>query len=221
MTKEQISIAKEALYQYELIRIKHIEALSDPDFSPSEEYSNKKEEIRAKIKNNTLKSRVLSTKQKIAVIIAATLIMTIIATACAFGKQIRGFFVNFFDSFSTIQPTGNNKYFCENYELTWVPEDYIETNKTTTKKLIKIEYSNNTDIIDFICQPKSYFYAILDTQLAEYEKFTLEDKEIYFSEKYGLYTFYWVENDATLYLSCNTSIQWLDIERMILSVKEE
>ncbi len=221
MNKEELAIAKEALYQYELERIKHIEALPKVDFIPSEEYERKKEELRAQIRNNTIKSRVLTNKQKLTLVIAAALISALIATACVFGNQIKGFFVDFFDSFVATHPSENPIMYCKEHKLTWTPEDYIEISKATFNGSTKTVYSNEVKTIDFIYYPVTYFYSIIDTQRAEFEIFHLGDKEIYYKDKNTMYAFYWVNDDATFYLSCDTGIEWSDIEKMISSVRSD
>ncbi len=221
MTKEQLAIAKEALYQYEMIRIKKLEALPETEFQLSQEYEKKKEELREQIKNNTLKPTLLTGKQKLCIIAAATLILALIVTACTFGNQIKGFFVNFFDSFSTVQPSQDATPSLKVYSLKFIPENYVETSKAAFNGITQIEYSKNENIICFKYYPASYFYSFVDTQQTTFEIADLDGTEIYYNLKNNVYTIYWVNDDATFYISCDTSIEWSDIEKMILSVKCE
>ncbi len=219
MTKEQLARAKEALYQYELLRIKRIEAEAGIEFSPSEEYLRKREELSAQIRSNSLKATSLSSKKKLCILIVATLILALVITACAFGKQIKGFFVDMFESFATVQPVDSHMPDYKEHELTWLPEGYEKCDKETFKYCSKVVYSCDNHMLFLGCYSVSYLYAVIDTQRTEFEVFYLGDKEIYYKEKNDLYSFYWVNDEATLYLSCDTSVEWSDIERMIESVE--
>ncbi len=221
MNKKQLNIAKEALYQSEMIRIKQIEALSDIGFPNSEKYEKFKEELRVKIRSNALKSKSLSRKQKISLIVAAAVIFTLIATACAFGKQIKGFFVQLFDSCASFEyiEYASNSY--EDYKLTYIPENYIECREAIYMNAVQTIYFDNEMPMIFIRFPESQFYTLVDTKKMEYETIILNETKIYYNEKNNEYSIYWVHEDATLYLKCSTDIEWEEIEKMILSVRCE
>ncbi len=216
MTKEQLELVKKALYQAEVIRVKQIEALPKADFVPDDEY---KQRISALIEE-TKKPKAISLKKRIIVLVAAILMLALIITACAFKNEIKGFFVNMFDTFASATSDKDKQYNYTAYKINSLPNGYSEYSSSVVKTSSTTIYSNGKHNIMLYQATISKSVAFFDTKSDEYNLLTISNTKVYYREENSCFYIYWTDPDYMFYLSCPVNIEWATIEEMILSIGE-
>ncbi len=215
--KKDMELVKEALYQYEMLRLKHIESLPQVEFSPTEEFNEKISELLSKPASATIKKS-LTKRQKIAILITATVILALAVTACAFGNKIKGFFIDIFNSYASAASDNLEEYTFIQYELQWLPNSYRMKDSIISKNGLKTTYSKDNENIILIQIISSNASIFIDKENTDYEIKIIKDTEVYHRNTENCYYLFWIKDDYSFNLECPNTIEWSDIEKMISSI---
>ena len=114
--------------------------------------------------------------------------------------------------------------------LEYEEKDLIELPKDSSNQVITFNTFNSYDIETILenSNNKIYFYQNtiigntlkFDNEYSNYSTTQLEDFKIYYLGKDGMYTVRWLSNGYSFTLFCPESLDWNEIEKIILSVEE-
>ncbi len=218
LRKKDLELAKEALYHYEMLRLKHIESLPQVEFVPTEEFEEKMSELLNKSIEEPPIKKSLTKRQKIAILITATVVVALVVTACAFANKIKGFFINLFDSHAEAYSDNIEDYNFIQYELSWLPDNYQLNDSIFAKNVLKTIYSNDNKHIILIQNLNSNSSLVFDKENTDYEIRFIENIALYCQNIDDYYYVYWVKDDYSFYLKSPDTVEWTDIEKMISGV---
>ena len=223
MNGNQLTKIKKALLYTELIEIKSLEALPDVDIVHSKEYNVRVEEIIS----GDLKARhkiVRTPRQIAALIIVAMLLASLAVTAVAFRKELKGFFVEIFESFTklTSAPTEDApKVIEKRYTIPTIPDGFVLIDEGDNEIIAQTLWLRDNDML---CLEQSVIGATIgmDTENGEYEKIEVNGFEGHKTYKDGIYTLTWIDAEYAFCIVCSDTVPFEDILEMAenLSVKE-
>ncbi len=216
MTNENIALLKKALFESTLQEIREIEAIGLPDFSISEEF-------KVKIYNSHIKKRASLSKRVIIAIVAAVITCTIIMMSIsAIRNPIIDFIVETFDGFAVFSINDDAKgnspkkievvhspmqsmlergYTLEYHSISATGVRYIFENKTKNR----IDISQSIMNIDISGSVENY----------EYKETSINHISVHYVIEHNTYIIYWMYNGYIFNLTCDSSIDWEEIELII------
>lgn len=215
---------KECLLESALQEIREIEALGYHDIKADEEFKNK---IRGVISNaeqqsSTARSRRITLSLIAAIIVCFSIIVSVFAQI---RTAVANFFVEIYDSFVVllidseddedellpIETAYESSYFKEN--------GYEQASQTTDKFKIFTVWTKDSSKLYF-SQHSIYKNDItLDAEDTSYEATYVGDIKVYYTIKNDTYFIKWLEYDYSFNLTCNSSLEWTEIEKIISSLQ--
>lgn len=95
----------------------------------------------------------------------------------------------------------------------YVPDGFVEKENIRSADYEYIRYENNDGrFFELDCErvlPEDSFHMILDTEGSEYEKFYIEEKEVYLNIKNGNIVILWVDDSSVYHLRSNLPLEEL------------
>lgn len=216
MTNTQLQIIKKALFDVEMIELKRLEAFPAIQVEHSKEYTLKINSLIERERKRESSVFVWSPKRKGAVLVAVILILTLTITACAFGEQIKGFFVDIYETFTRLGVEGEpSDVPFEQYTFDWMPEEYTLIDNVIANNTSRTVWYNGKHQIYLEQDTLSSNSIIIDTENSQYEITNIGEVTVYYTYKNNTYTALWMLDNYQFCLVCHDSIAWCDIEKMI------
>ena len=182
--------------------------------SPSDEFYSRLDKIYNEIAED--RKRNISFKKAItAAIIAAVILASFSLSALAFGEEIKGFIIEFFDGFARLTPSDDERDFVDarNISIGYIPEGFSQTQSTGSDSSgLRVWSSENKSITLIYNQ---YVGAkFLDTENSDYTTLKLDDLTIYRTEKHGHTHVLWTDGRLVYSLTC-TGVEWEEMVKII------
>ena len=221
MTDTQLKIIKRALFDSEMIEIKKLEKFPQVKAEHSPEYVRMISELREKAKRRESSVISFSPRRKIILLIAVLVILAIAVTACAFGKEIKDFFFEVYETFTKAEVKGepNDDEF-KQYMPSCIPDGYALIDNEVTDSSSRIIWSNGTHHIYLDQDKQSSNKIILDTEESVYSIKIIGNREIHYIEKNNTCTLLWIDNGYQFLLICHNSVTWESIENLISGISD-
>ena len=222
MTGTQIEIIKKALYDVDTMEIIKLSALPAVPFVASTKHNDKVQKLidsERRRENSVLK---LPFRNKVVIIIALFLILSLTLTACIFRKEIKEFIIKIYTS--SIGFDSNTDKYDDNYTehiFTYIPVEYklidsFDNVKNSKKvyscddKLLVIEQcSSKGDMVQLGSDDQTYNHRLIDKY------------NVYYTYTKNTYALIWNYQEKIFIISCHESLGWDEIEKIILGVKVE
>ncbi len=232
------AMLKECLLESIMAEIKEIEAMDYPDTKASDGF---KERIKSTINaDKTAKKKRFSKKVAIALVAAVVLSLSIMFTASAEIRQaVADFFVKAYETFAqliivendetdTATPDSEQPQAPITYptiiETEYIPT-YIESNcyeqldKIQNVQSVMYIWSNGTFIIDLMQGIIDSNDITLDIENSLHQTTYIDNKEVFYSLRNGIYTVVWLEYGYSFSLSCDEALGWEEVEKIVLSLE--
>ena len=222
MTGTQIEIIKKALYDVDTMEIIKLSVLPAVPFVASTKHNDKIQKLidsERRRENSVLK---LPFRNKVVIIIALFLILSLTLTACIFRKEIKEFIIKIYTS--SIGFDSNTDKYDDNYTehiFTYIPVEYklidsFDNVKNSKKvyscddKLLVIEQcSSKGDMVQLGSDDQTYNHRLIDKY------------NVYYTYTKNTYVLIWNYQEKIFIISCHESLGWDEIEKIILGVKVE
>ena len=222
MTGTQIEIIKKALYDVDTMEIIKLSVLPAVPFVASTKHNDKIQKLidsERRRENSVLK---LPFRNKVVIIIALFLILSLTLTACIFRKEIKEFIIKIYTS--SIGFDSNTDKYDDNYTehiFTYIPVEYklidsFDNVKNSKKvyscddKLLVIEQcSSKGNVVQLGSDDQTYNHRLIDKY------------NVYYTYTKNTYVLIWNYQEKIFIISCHESLGWDEIEKIILGVKVE
>ena len=222
MTLSQTEYIKKALLKVEMIEIDKMILLPDVNFKTSEEYNdfvNKIINNERKRENSLLK---LSFRKKLIILIASILVMLAIFTACIFGKQIKGFFIDILEYSSNFSASSDGeKSTYKEYDFSYIPPNFkIKDTYRTPYSFEQVYY--NEEFYLYLDQGdlNSQFSIHINTEGKGYDILNIGKYKVYYTNNKHMHILIWEINDNYFSITCSDAVSLNEIEQIVLGVKE-
>ena len=216
MINSQNKTINKALIEAELIEIKKLEELPHVDFEFSKNHDQKISEII----NNIQKKEQIVHKSKIAILIAAVILIFATLTACAFGKQIKGFFIKFDDFISSFQSNDNRDIPYVEYTFTYIPEGYEVYQTNRTPKSTEIAYTKENNYLIIYQTTAKQALINIDTNNGTYEIINIGDFEIHYVFNHNTHTLLWETDTHIFTISTYDYLPFDEIEKIVIGIQK-
>ncbi len=216
-----MTLIKEALYAFAAEENAQIERAIESGPKPPESLYSSCREIAEKIA--TEKKKVLPFRKAIAVLVAATLIISLLTVVVyAARNKIGGFFIDFFEKYAelTSENTEDNNYTPSDVSITYLPEDYNETRKNIGITGALYEWKNSEKIITLQFRIFSDGSQAVDTENSENTIVEVGDLTVFRTEKYGQISATWTD-EKMVYILSATGVEWDEMVKIIEGIKIE
>ncbi len=220
-TDNNMTLIKEALYAFAAEENAQIERAIESGPKPPESLYLSCREIAKKIA--TEKKKALPFKKAIAVLVAATLIISLLTVVVyAARNKIGEFFVDFFEKYAelTHENTEENNYNPSNVSTTYLPEGYSETRKNIGIASALYEWNNNDKIITLQISTFTNGSHAIDIEDSNYTTIEVNDFTVFRTEKHGEIDARWTDENMVYTLSA-TGIEWDEMVKIIEGIKIE
>ena len=221
MTKDELKLIKDAFRLVITEENKATDKVIASSPVPSERIYQRCDEKAREIIDEQKKS--LPTRKILTVLIAATLIISLLAVVTyATRDKIGGFFIDFFEKYAklTSENTGDNNYSPSNVSITYLPEDYNETRKNIGIASALYEWKNNDNTISLQFGTLSDGSQAVDTENSENTIVEVGDLTVFRTEKYGQISATWTD-EKMVYILSATGIEWDEVVKIIEGIKIE
>ena len=210
---------KEALKIVALDEDKALSRISDNSHAPSNSFYTKCDEKALEIINKQQVS--LPTKKMLTILIAASLIISLLAVVTyATRDKIGGFFYEFFDKYVKLTPesTPENDFDSSDVLITYIPEGFNETVRDLGRGGGMYEWRAEDKIITLQFIINKNGSTALDTEDSNYTLIEIDGKTLHKTERFGQVGIIWTDELYTYSLSCN-NIEWDEMVKIIEGVK--
>ena len=162
------------------------------------------------------KEKTVSFKKAItAAIIAAVILVSFSLTAFAFGEEIKGFIIEFFDGFARLTPSDDERDFVDarNISIGYIPDGFSQIRSTGGDSSGLREWSGESGLITitYIQFDGTFFTDTDDTNFTEME---YDGLTLYRTERYGQTTVRWTDGKLVYSLAC-TGVEWEEMVKII------
>ena len=219
MTKSQISLIKETLYELECLEVEKYEAFPPIDFEPSKNHIDKINNIIESVAKKENSINKIPAKKKLIVLIAAAIIFTLIFSACAFGKQIKEFFVQFSDVLSQFSTEFDESLPFVVYEHSYIPEGYEVMQSKQHGRYVEVAYTNGDNILVIIQKSANSSSLHIDTT-ETYELIEINKHEIHYIKKSKAYVLLWKHDNSSFMITSQDSLSWEEIEKVVIGIQK-
>ena len=220
MTAENLKLIKDALYiiareENEAIEI----AIASSPKPPESLYQRCDEKAREIIEER----KALPFKKAITILIAATLIISLLALVTyAARDKIGGFFVDFFEKYvklsteHTDPPTASPS----DVSVTYIPDAFEETRRDIGARTSVFEWKNNNYFLTLQITCSTNGSYTFDNENSDYTLIELKELSLHRTEKYGQTTVRWTDEKMVYTLSA-TGVTWDEMVKIIEGIKVE
>ena len=221
MNRKDLAVIKQALAISAQKETEAFESLPEVEFTPSESYKSKMEEIlHGKAKPSTYED---IKRKRLAVATIAVAIIVSLLTACTAIKPIRNFFVEIFEEHVNLKfkaDSENNKI-QSYYKLEYVPNGYLKVfdNKALLNKIEQYEKD---------CMQLHFEQSLLvngnfkiDYKDAQIENIVINEIEITGFTKNGQRSLYWEDGTYFFTLTFPQSLPDEEVEKIIAGITAE
>ncbi|MBQ7226689.1 MAG: DUF4367 domain-containing protein [Clostridia bacterium] len=216
-----------------LKEIEQIEALDCSSITASPEF---KERIHSTIAPKPTPKRVHFPKRFTVIFVAAIIVsLTIMFAASATVRNaVVDFFVTVYDTFSELVITkeepketetapSQNDIYPSTIEVEYKPAYIDENGFTQLDKIadrihIFAVWTNGTEIIDMTQSIIDANDVTLDTESSSLKTATIDGVSAYYMHKNGIYLVYWYEHGYFFSISCDDSLGWEEVEKIVSSI---
>ena len=159
--------------------------------------------------------------KKIIIVALTVTLIALTCVACRFAPQIKAFFVEHFEKYTSLTVEGNESVLSEVYKLGIVYEGFCLVNEYRDQYFSKFVYENGDESISITQGIISSNATTIDTEENEYSICNIGDNLIYKTKRNDYYVMAWIFDDCIFSFSCPASIPWSEVEKMILSIEPE
>ena len=216
-----MTFIKEALYAFAAEENAQIERAIESGPKPPESLYLSCREIAEKIA--TEKKKALPFKKAIAVLVAATWIISLLTVVVyAARNKIGGFFIDFFDKYLELSTDGHNGTHTSpsDVSITYLPEDYNETRKNIGIASALYEWKNSEKIITLQISTFTNGSHAIDIEDSNYTTIEVNDFTVFRTEKYGEIDARWTD-EKMVYILSATGVEWDEMVKIIEGIKVE
>ena len=163
----------------------------------------------------------LPTKKVVTILIAATLIISLLAVVTyATRDKIGGFFYEFFDKYVKLTPesTPENDFDSSDVLITYIPEGFNETVRDLGKGGGMYEWRTEDKIITLQFIINKNGSTALDTEDSNYTLIEIDGKTLHKTERFGQVGIVWTDELYTYSLS-SKGIEWDEMVKIIDGIK--
>ena len=218
MTKNQLALIKNALYDAQKIEAMKYDLLPKVEVEHSEEYKRKIEELINQSRPHTA----ISIQKIAAILVAAALIFSLSIGAFAFMKPGKAFFIEMFEDHLDISVEGKptRTKIEDFYTVKFLPDGFAERICDITDQYVRRTWEKDSEIIAFW---QSHEGVDISTNFkdSEYNEIEINGIDITVVHNKKSYKICWLYNGYVFLLNCSYSIPWEQIEQMIRSVEVE
>ena len=186
---------------------------------PPEEIYTKCDEKAQEIINKQKGS--LPTKKVVTILIAATLIVSLLAVVTyATRDKIGGFFYEFFDQYVELTPEENleNSISPSNVSISYIPEGFDETRRKIGVATGLYEWTSEDSVITLQFCTSTKGSIALDTDDSNYLIIDVGEITVHQTEKLGQINATWTDEKMLYTLSCK-DVEWDEMVKIIEGVK--
>ncbi len=209
---------KQALLALATEEVAHFEALPAVAVAPSAAFARKIEKLaRAQARwtwslVKTTRRRIITIITIIALLLASTLsISAIREPVISFFTEVLPQYTNFWVKYDNKAPKTIPEYRFPQ----WIPEGYTQTAYSKGDAWIDGIWKTEAEEISFSQSLASNTFVSIDNTNTNTTKETICEKEIYVSQKNGLYSFLWYDEVCVYTLTVPTSLGWETALRII------
>ena len=230
------STIKSCLLESTMQEIKTIESMEYSAITATKAY---RARINSTISNNTKAKRKNTPKKMFLIFVAAILIsLAVMFTVSADIRQaVADFFVNVYETFTeffvaneneTINDTQNSTPSSKpnpatieiEYKPSYIDENgYSEIDKVIQATQIFTVWTNGVEMVDLLQHTADNTGITLDTENTSYETKDVGGQTVYYLLKNNVYFVQWLEYGYSFSLSCDESLGWDEVEKIILSIE--
>ena len=216
-----MTLIKEALYAFAAEENAQIERAIESGPKPPESLYLSCREIAEKIA--TEKKKALPFKKTIAVLIAATLIISLFAVvAYAARDKIGGFFVDFFEKYAELSTDTPEKANISpsNVLIEYIPDGFTEVSKKIGNTVGAFDWKSMDGYISLHFKLVSNGSHAIDNENTDFTAVGIGDLTVFRTEKYGQINATWTDEKMVYTLSA-TGVTWDEIVKIIEGIKVE
>ena len=179
---------------------------------PEEFYQELDENVNKKIKEY---EKHVSLKKTIAILVAATLLISIFSVTAFAGEKIKDFFVEIFDTHSRLTVDENEKPSSDyTIDITYIPDNFVITKEKKDFALCLYEWKNEDAIITLAYNIATNSSLNIDTENSNYTTITFEKFAVHRTEKYGQIDAIWTDGKMIYSLS-GYGVKWEEMVKII------
>ena len=219
MTDNQIKVIKQVLMDVELLEIGELELLSNVNFTPSDAFNKKIARIINFEKNRENSILKLTFRKRIAVLIAAIITALTVFSACAFGNQIKDFFIEVYESTTRLFSNSENEYEYIEYTFTYIPEGYKPSNIIRYENTLISKYANEENTLTITQCKLSGSSIQINTEGKGYQTINVGNYKVYYVNNKSMNIAVWSYEGNSFDIVCHESLSWDEIEKIILGAK--
>ena len=217
MTKSDLTLIKNALFQIEMREAELIDSFPDVDLPRSDRYLENMASIRCQA---TDKRKKQITKRIIIAVIAAALLLL---TACAIKEPVLDFVEKVYEKYTSLySDVGNVETLETMYIPSYIPEGYVVRSRYEGLTVFQVSWRNKeNEIISYQQNPLYNNIVSIDTEEQDYSIMYIGAQKVYCISKAQSYLFVWEDDFYSFQLQCPSSIQMDEIEQIFLSIREQ
>lgn len=221
MTTYEIDILKGALLSVERQELAFFEALPDQDFTPSLDCERNFHSLAKKRKSFVWQATKTIPRRVGIVLVAVLVTFCLMMSISAIRTPIVNFFVDIFESFISISVDGGApKEIKEVYLPTYTPQGFTQDSLTNDGFHIQAMWKNEDGNTLVFTQDilNSSYEKTLDNAVSGYEKTSVGEKDLYYTQKYDQYVFVWASEEYIFLIKCPPMLTFDEAEKIVLSV---
>ena len=219
MIMNNFNLVKEALTIITDVEVAAMDRIVENAPIPPEEIYTKCDEKALEIINKQQVS--LPTKKVITILIAATLIISLLAVVTyATRDKIGGFFYEFFEQFVELTPEENldNPFSPSNVSISYIPDGFNETRREIGVASGLYEWTNGDSVITLQFTKATKGSVALDTEDSNYLIINVGEITVHQTEKLGQLNATWTDDKMIYSLACS-GVEWDEMVKIIEGVK--
>ena len=214
MSDESLKLIKEALTQIALRDEAAItKGLESVEELPEEFYQELDEKVKKKIKG--YEKHVSLKKAITAAIVAAVILASFSLSALAFGEEIKGFIIEFFDGFARLTASDGdlNHVDARNISIGYIPEGFSQTKNTGSDSGgLRVWSSENKSITLIYSQDSGT--SFVDTEHFHYTTVEINGFTVFRAEYNGQLHSLWTDGKLVYSLS-GIGLEWEEMAKII------
>lgn len=221
------AMLKDCLIDSTLAEIYEIEAL---DYSYIQVSGDFKEKVKEIINAKEEQKRKVYPK-KIAIILIASVLLSLsimLTVSANIRHAVSDFFVKIYETFSEffVNTEGNDdtpveypKAIEQVYQPKYITDNgFVEIDNMQDSLGVFTVWLNETSIID-LSQRLVTNDSVLDVEDVMYQTTNIDDKEVFYFMKNGIYTVAWIEYGYLFTMTCDESLGWDEVEKIVTSLE--
>ena len=224
MSTADKSMIRQCLFNSTLREIREIE---DIDYSFIEASPDFKERIKSSIEATPRKRKLYPKKLIVALVAVISLcFLFVFAVSAQVRTKVVDFFVEVYESFTLLlvkdNGTEDNPDTIESiYEPSYLTENNYEKSKESVNRLyMSATWKKEGSTIEFSQSIIDDNYILSDTEASSYGTKFIGEQEVLYKVKNGIYTIKWLAYGYSFTICCNEALGWDEVEKIVLSVKE-